>query len=82
MMEHINEMKAAGRLVVRCIPKGLTSAMQVCDLIGNKTLKQFMRYEYCSWRAEKIAEEQRKNNNQLKQIKLKVPCGSMLKFIE
>ena len=33
-------------------------------------------------RAGKIKEQRRLNNNQLKQIKIKVPYGSMIKFIE
>ena len=56
VMEYLKEMEEAGRLCMKYIPKGLTSVMQVCDLIGNKTLKQFICSEYYSWRANKISE--------------------------
>ena len=42
-MEHVNEIKAAGRLAVKCMPKGLIFVIQVCNLISDKTLKQFMK---------------------------------------
>ena len=41
-----------------------------------------MRSEYYTRRAEKITEQRRLNNNQLKQTKLKVPNVCMLKFIK
>ena len=56
VIEHMKEIEEAGCLCVKHIPKGLTSVMQACDFIGNKTLKQFTRSEYCSWRANKISE--------------------------
>ena len=58
-----HDMKAAGRIVVKHVPTGSTSVVQVCDLIGNKTLKQFTRSEHYSWRAKKISEERARNNN-------------------
>jgi len=57
VMEYINEMKAAGRIVVKYIPKGVTSVMQVCDFIANKMIKQLIKQEYVKWRAEKIAKQ-------------------------
>ena len=57
VMEFANEMKAAGRVVVKHIPKGVASVMQVCDLRANKTIKQLIKQEHVKWRAERIAEE-------------------------
>ena len=56
--------------------------MQVFNVIGDKTLKQFMHSEYYSWRANKISEALARKNNRIQQIKMKVLHGSMLTFIE
>ena len=46
VMAFIQELQSQNRLIVKRIPAGLTSVMQVCDLYGNKTLKQLIKTEY------------------------------------
>ena len=41
-----------GRLVVGYIPGGITSVIQVCDLVANKDLKLFIKQDYYKWRSD------------------------------
>ena len=75
-------MKAIGEIVAKCISKGIVSVMQVYDLIVNKTTKHLMKQEYVKWRAERIVKQERMHQNQVRQVKIKVLHGTMLKFIK
>eukprot|EP00956_Cyclotella_meneghiniana_P024783 scaffold50391_cov37-Cyclotella_meneghiniana.AAC.1 len=75
------------RLVVVGIYGGLTSIIQVCDLIANKDLKQAIRKGYYKWRtnfiANKKAEIEREGgspNNA--RIKFKMPIDEMTVIVE
>ena len=77
----IDQLCEEGCLVLMLILKGLTSVMQVCDLVGNKSLKQFIKNKYYEWRSEYIA-QQRNIIRIGKSIKVKVPTGRMIQFVE
>ena len=53
------------------IPGGLTSVLQVCDLIINKVFKQFARNGYYSWRTRFIKEK--KLEGVSGKLKVKIP---------
>ena len=78
----IDKMTAEGRLVVMFIPKGLTSVMQVCDIVANKELKQSIKSAYYLWRMEQIKKHRQKNGDMIAEIKIKVPYEVMIKFVE
>jgi len=54
----IAETFAEGRLAVGYIDGGLTSAIQVCDLVVNKDLKQMIVEDYYACRTALIRGEQ------------------------
>lgn len=67
-------------IVTALIPGGLTSVVQVCDLIINKTFKQILRDHYYAWRRAYIREK-RAAGVQGK-LNIKLPRDSMIEFIE
>ena len=60
VIEHIEQLKASNKLVAKTILGMLTSIMQVCNLHGNKSLKQLIKNEYYKQRMEKIKAEREK----------------------
>ena len=62
------------------IPGGLTSVMQVCDLIINKALKQIFRDLYYIWRAGHVKEQ--RNAGVIGRLKLKIPRDVLIDIIE
>lgn len=77
-----------GRLVIVVVPKGLTSVMQVCDLVINKLLKQFIKDQYYNWRSEYVLEKRREirlkndGNDKAMRIQVKVDTQTMIKFVD
>lgn len=86
--EYIKYLENLGLLVIMYVPKGLTSIMQVCDLVCNKLLKQFIKDEYYKWRREYLMVKRREiktanNGTFLRQrIKLRVDTRSQITFID
>ena len=62
------------------IPGGLTSVIQVCDLIINKTFKQILRYKYYAWRRVYI--RQKRAEGVQGKLNIKLPRDEMIGFIE
>ena len=75
------------RLVVVGISGGITSVIQVCDLVANKILKQLIRDSYYLWRtahirdvkSEILAKGGSPNNER---IKVKMPINDMIGMVE
>ena len=51
----MDELENERRLFVALIPAGLTSVLQLGDLVGNGPCKKFLRKKYLSWQFSKIA---------------------------
>ena len=62
------------------IPGGLTSVLQVCDLIINKVFKQFARNGYYSWRTRFIKEKRLEGVSG--KLKVKIPRDVLINIIE
>ena len=77
----ISKCEREGKLVVLLVPRGLTSIMQVCDLVVNKELKRMIKDKYQFWRSVEL-NFQRKRVGLNKQINLKVPTEVMIRFVE
>ena len=72
-------------MYVAFVPKGLTSVMQVCDLIENKDLKRFTKEFYYKWRTTHLQEKRAAlagNDNASGKITVKVPYRIMIQQIE
>lgn len=52
--DFIEEAEVAGWLVVKLIPGGLTSVLQVCDLACNAPIKRQFNMLYMQWRAASL----------------------------
>ena len=73
------------RIVCVGITGGLTSVIQVCDLVANKDIKQFIRNRYYMWRTEFIRAERSKliqAGTPDERIKLKIPRDVMINVVE
>lgn len=82
---HIKKLQAEGKLIVAFVPKGLTSVMQVCDLIANKDLKRFTKEFYYQWRTTFLTDERARliqAGNAGGKITVKVPYKAMIQLIE
>ena len=71
---------AAAWLITELIPGGLTSVLQVCDLIINKSFKQFIQNLYYQWRREYI--RAKKAAGVSGKLNIKLPRDQMIGFIE
>ena len=83
--EYIDKLESEGRLVVEMIPKGLTSVIQVCDLITNRGLKRNTKSKYYNWRASYIRDKREKllqAGNPNGRISVRVSTPTMIGFIE
>ena len=74
---------------VRCQPRGqalgggLTSVLQVCDLVANKDIKAIIKRLYLQYRAGFIRAEKAKYTDKPdKHIKMKLPIVEMMDIIE
>ena len=50
--EYVEKINKEGCLVFGFINGGLTSVLQVCDLVANKEFKALIKKAYMKWRAE------------------------------
>ena len=56
MVQHrLEDLKTQGRLHTALIPGGLTSVLQLGDLVLNSPCKRFLRKEFLSWQFSEIA---------------------------
>ena len=62
------------------IPGGLTSVMQLCDLIVNKLFKQYLRDFYYKWRTAYI--RRMRATGVTGKLNIKLPRDEMIRFIE
>eukprot|EP00804_Cyclotella_cryptica_P009838 CCRYP_014149-RA/>CCRYP_014149-RA protein AED:0.04 eAED:-0.04 QI:0/-1/0/1/-1/1/1/0/248 len=75
------------RLIVAQIYGGLTSVLQVCDLVANKLLKQLIKERYYKWKTDFICAEREKimaSGRDLRdvRIKVKVPLPVMIGIVD
>jgi hypothetical protein len=73
------------RIVAVGIKGGLTSVIQVCDLVANKDLKQLIKTQYYLWRTEFLKGETAKKvaaGNPNEPIKIKVPIDETATMVE
>ena len=84
---HVNKVveqflrEASTWLTTALIPGGLTSVLQVCDLIINKNLKQHIRTMYYQWRAEYVRRLRREEGIQGK-LNVKIPRDTLIDICE
>ena len=81
----IQEKVDKGWLVIGYIPGGITSVIQVCDLVANKDLKQFIKQGSYKWRTEFIqvtCENLNLPQGQNDRITLKMPLVDMAEIVE
>ncbi len=62
------------------IPGGLTSVLQVCDLIVNKDLKNYIRDGYYRWRTQFVKDKRREGVSG--KLKVKIPRDILIDIIE
>ena len=67
-------------LKIELIPVGLTSVLQICDLIINKVFKQYFRYDYCNWRTQFVKDK--RSEGVIDQLKIKIPRDILIDIIE
>ena len=80
---YIDRRTAEGRLVVEEIEGGLTSVLQVCDLVANKEIKHIIKTLYLKYRTEFIMAEQAKTPGEPnRRIMMKIPIVKMMEIIE
>lgn len=80
---YIDRRTAEGRLVVEEIEGGLTSVLQVCDLVANKEIKHIIKTLYLKYRTEFIMAEQAKTPGEPnRRITTKIPIVKMMEIIE
>ena len=80
---YIKRREAEGRLVLRFIEGGLTSVIQVADLITNKEFKAKIKAKYLKWHAGYIRAERAKTpNNPYRRIEAKITVDNMMNIIE
>jgi hypothetical protein len=75
------------RIIAVGIRGGLTSVIQVCDLVANKDLKQLIKTQYYLWRTDFIKGERERLIAEGKdplntRIKIKVPLEDTVKMVE
>ena len=73
------------RIVCVGISGGLTSVIQVCDLVANKDLKQFIKNRYYTWRTEFIKKKRAEliqAGTPSERITIKIPRDVMIKIVE
>ena len=73
------------RLVCVGIDGGLTSVIQVCDLVANKDLKHFIKTKYYKWRTEFIKNKRQEliqAGTPNERIKIKIPRDEVIKIVE
>lgn len=55
VFDYLQHQAAAGRLFSAFIPAGLTSILQVCDLVMNSPLKCYLKKCFYAWKQEEVA---------------------------
>ena len=84
--EYVKQQTEKGRLVLCFINGGLTSVLQVADLIANKPIKALIKKYYYDWRRSFIIEERskiaRNGGDPHTRIKLKMKVDQMTTIIE
>ncbi|KAL7539007.1 hypothetical protein ACHAWF_006267 [Thalassiosira exigua] len=66
--EYVDKRTADGRLVLKYIEGGLTSVLQVCDLVANKDIKAIIKRLYLQYRTEFIWTERAKYRMSLESV--------------
>lgn len=67
-------------LKIEMIPGGLTSVLQICDLIINKVFKQNVRDLYYTWRAQHVRSQRAIHGNG--RLKIKIPRDTLIVIVE
>ena len=81
--EYVDRRTAEGRLVLEYIEGGLTSVLQVCDLIVNKDIRAIIKKRYLKYRSDFIKAERAKYPDEPnKRISMKLPIVKMMDIIE
>ena len=81
--EYIEKKEVEGRLVVGYINGGLTSVLQVCDLVANKEFKAEIKRLYMRFRAEYLKAERAKTPDEpMRRIKIKIQVVKMTEIVE
>ena len=81
--EYVDKRTAEGRLVLEYINGGLTSVLQVCDLIANKDIKAIIKRLYLKYRSEFIRAERAKYPDEPdRRVAMKLPIEKMMEIIE
>ena len=76
----LNNLEAERRLYVTAIPGGLTSILQVGDLVLNGPCKKFLRKKYLSWQFSEI--ERRRNSGQGGRLTVKINRELLMSWCE
>ena len=80
---YIDRRTAEGRLVAEPIDGGLTSVLQICDLVANKEVKSLIQKGYLKYRKEFIKAERAKTpDDPNRRITMKIPVVQMMEIIE
>jgi hypothetical protein len=74
-VENYNRQDGPGRLIIGYIPEGMTSLMQVCDVVVNRRFKQELSARYHDYRMVKTAAMEPGQT-------LKVPRDQFISFLE
>ena len=83
VVDYIKKKYDEGRLVVGFINGGLTSVLQVCDLVANKEFKAQIKREYMRFRAEYLKAERAKTPEEpMRRIKVKIQVDKMTELVE
>ncbi|KAL7531804.1 hypothetical protein ACHAWF_003919 [Thalassiosira exigua] len=81
VMQHIKKRVDEGRLALVDIDGGLTSILQVCDLVANKEIKSLIQKGYLRYRVGYIKAQREKNNDPNERVNVKVPVVKMMEII-
>ena len=81
--EYVEKRTKEGRLVLGFINGGLTSILQVCDLVSNKESKTLIKKAYMKWRAEFLMADRSKTpNNKFRRFNINIQVDTMTDTVE
>ena len=77
---YLKSQEEAERLYSRLIPAGMTSVIQICDLVMNGPLKHSLKGQYIEWKEVEV--ETQRNAGLEGQVKVKTPRDKLTTWCE